>query len=88
MPEMPVILITGCSSGIGKATALAAAARGYRVYATARDPESLRGLEGRGQVRALPLDVTDARSIREANGNAPGNATAAVKERPTSAPRA
>lgn len=66
MREPPVILITGCSSGIGKATALAAAARGYRVYATARDPESLRDLEGRGQVRALPLDVTDAGSIGQA----------------------
>jgi NAD(P)-dependent dehydrogenase (short-subunit alcohol dehydrogenase family) len=64
MPESPVILITGCSSGIGKATALAAAARGYRVYATARDPESLRDLEG--QVRPLRLDVTDARSIGQA----------------------
>jgi len=66
MPESRVILITGCSTGIGKATALAAAVRGYRVYATARDPESLRDLEGRGQVRALPLDVTDSGSIRGA----------------------
>jgi NAD(P)-dependent dehydrogenase (short-subunit alcohol dehydrogenase family) len=66
MPEPPVLLITGCSSGIGKATALAAAAKGYRVYATARDPQSLRDLEGRGQVRSLALDVTDARSIEKA----------------------
>ena len=66
MPESPVVLITGCSSGIGKATALAAAARGYRVYATARDPQSLRDLEGRGRVRALALDVTDTRSIERA----------------------
>ena len=66
MPEPPVILITGCSSGIGKATALSAAARGYRVYATARDPKSLRDLEGRGQGRPLRLDVTDASSIGQA----------------------
>jgi NAD(P)-dependent dehydrogenase (short-subunit alcohol dehydrogenase family) len=66
MPDPPVVLITGCSSGIGKATAVVAAARDYRVYATARDPESLRYLEGRGQVRPLRLDVTDARSIGQA----------------------
>jgi NAD(P)-dependent dehydrogenase (short-subunit alcohol dehydrogenase family) len=66
MPETPVILITGCSSGIGKATALAASARGYRVFATARDPESLHDLEGHSRVRPLALDVTDPRSIREA----------------------
>ena len=66
MPESPVVLITGCSSGIGKSTALAAAARGYRVYATARDSGSLRDIEGSGQVRALRLDVTDSGSIGQA----------------------
>jgi NAD(P)-dependent dehydrogenase (short-subunit alcohol dehydrogenase family) len=63
MPEPPVVLITGCSSGIGKATALAAAARGHRVYATARDPESLRELASGGRIRTLALDVTDTGSI-------------------------
>jgi NAD(P)-dependent dehydrogenase (short-subunit alcohol dehydrogenase family) len=63
MRDPPVVLITGCSSGIGKATALAAAARGHRVYATARDPASLRDLEGGGRVRTLALDVTDTVSI-------------------------
>jgi NAD(P)-dependent dehydrogenase (short-subunit alcohol dehydrogenase family) len=66
MPEPPVVLITGCSSGIGKATALAAAARGHRVYATARDPESLRELAGGGRIRTLALDVTDTGSIGRA----------------------
>ena len=66
MPESPVVLITGCSSGIGEATALAAAARGHRVYATARSLESLRDLEGRGRIRPLALDVTDAGSIAQA----------------------
>lgn len=77
MPESPVVLITGCSSGIGKATALAAAARGHRVYATARNPESLRDLTGgplgsrgplagAGQIRSLALDVTDPASIGRA----------------------
>ncbi len=66
MPAERVILITGCSSGIGRATALEAAARGHRVFATARNPESLRELESRGRMRALALDVTDTASIREA----------------------
>jgi NAD(P)-dependent dehydrogenase (short-subunit alcohol dehydrogenase family) len=66
MPEPPVVLITGCSSGIGKATALAAAARGHRVYATARDKASLRDLEGGGRIRTLALDVTDTGSIGRA----------------------
>jgi NAD(P)-dependent dehydrogenase (short-subunit alcohol dehydrogenase family) len=74
MPEPPVVLITGCSSGIGKATALAAAARGHRVYATARDPESLRDLESGGRVRTLALDVTDTGSIGRAVATVLGEA--------------
>jgi NAD(P)-dependent dehydrogenase (short-subunit alcohol dehydrogenase family) len=60
-----VILVTGCSSGIGRAAALEAAARGHRVYATARKLEGLRDLEKDG-LRTLALDVTDAGSIRDA----------------------
>jgi NAD(P)-dependent dehydrogenase (short-subunit alcohol dehydrogenase family) len=74
MPEPPVVLITGCSSGIGKATALAAAARGHRVYATARDPESLRELAGGGPIRTLALDVTDTNSIGRAVASMLGEA--------------
>ncbi len=57
--------MTGCSSGIGRAAALEAAARGHRVYATARDTASLSD-EGRPEIRTLPLDVTDAGSIAAA----------------------
>ena len=42
--EAPVVLITGCSTGIGRAAAGALVAAGYRVVATARDPETLAGL--------------------------------------------
>lgn len=66
MPSERVILITGCSSGIGRATAIEAAARGHRVFATARNPESLRDLESPERIRVLALDVTDAASIRDA----------------------
>jgi NAD(P)-dependent dehydrogenase (short-subunit alcohol dehydrogenase family) len=74
MSEPPVVLITGCSSGIGKAAAIAAAARGHRVYATARDPGSLRELAGGGRIRTLALDVTDTDSIRSAVASVLGEA--------------
>ena len=59
------ILITGCSSGIGRATAERLADRGFAVYATARRPESIAGLEARG-CRILALDVTDEASMQAA----------------------
>ncbi len=59
-----VVLITGCSSGIGRATVALAAEHGHRVVATARRPETLEDLPA-GVFRAR-LDVTDADSIRVA----------------------
>jgi NAD(P)-dependent dehydrogenase (short-subunit alcohol dehydrogenase family) len=58
-------LVTGCSSGIGRATAARLAAAGWTVYATARKPETLAELEARG-CRTLALDVTDEDSMRAA----------------------
>lgn len=57
-----VVLITGCSSGIGRALAEEFAARGHRVFATARSRESLTDLEGE-RVQTASLDVTAAGSI-------------------------
>lgn len=54
----PVVLITGCSSGIGRAVALQAAGAGFTTVATARNPETLRELEDAGCV-VRTLDVTD-----------------------------
>ncbi len=59
------VLITGCSSGIGRATAERLAGRGFAVYATARRLESLAGLEALG-CRILALDVTDEASMQAA----------------------
>jgi NAD(P)-dependent dehydrogenase (short-subunit alcohol dehydrogenase family) len=58
-----VALVTGCSSGIGEATAWALANAGYRVYATARNVEHLESLRKRAfesglLLQARPLDVT------------------------------
>ncbi|HZV74411.1 MAG TPA: oxidoreductase [Conexibacter sp.] len=68
------VLITGCSSGIGRATARRLAAHGWTVYATARRPESIADLEAAG-CRTLALDVTDedsmvaaVRTIEETHG--------------------
>ena len=59
------VLITGCSTGIGRATAELLAQRGLTVYATARRLESIQDLEGRG-CRLLQLDVTDEDSMQRA----------------------
>src|SRR5919205_2363272 len=59
------VLITGCSTGIGRATAEHLAQKGWTVYATARRPESISDLEGKG-CKTLALDVTDEESMRAA----------------------
>ena len=58
-----VVLVTGCSTGIGRATAVTLADAGYQVVATARRRESLDDLD---VAMALALDVTDPDSIERA----------------------
>jgi NAD(P)-dependent dehydrogenase (short-subunit alcohol dehydrogenase family) len=52
------VLITGCSTGVGHAAALAFRAAGFETFATARDPAPLEDLRRAG-CHTLPLDVTD-----------------------------
>jgi NADP-dependent 3-hydroxy acid dehydrogenase YdfG len=59
------VLVTGCSSGIGHATAEHLAKKGLTVYATARRPDSIADLAGSG-CRTLALDVTDEESMATA----------------------
>jgi NAD(P)-dependent dehydrogenase (short-subunit alcohol dehydrogenase family) len=66
-----VVMITGCSSGFGLATALEFARRGDRVFATMRNLDKVKPLldaaDAAGvDVETLALDVTDDDSVRQA----------------------
>jgi len=65
MPDSKAVLITGCSTGIGRATAERLAAAGHVVYATARRLDAIADLEAKG-CRTLALDVTSEESMRAA----------------------
>lgn len=68
---MPAIaLVTGSNTGIGRATALALASNGFRVYASCRNPHKAQDLideavKRKLQLQVLPLDVTDAEQCRQ-----------------------
>ena len=63
MKNNEVVLITGCSSGIGRELSLLLTDKGYNVAATARDVNTLKDLPA---TLKLPLDVTDRESISQA----------------------
>ncbi len=65
MSHSRAVLITGCSTGIGRATAEHLAASGWPVYATARKVAAVADLEERG-CKVMSLDVTDEESMRSA----------------------
>ena len=78
MEKSKPVLITGCSTGIGRATAERLADSGWSVFATARRAESIEDLKERG-CEVLALDVTDessmvkgVRTVEERAGGAVG----------------
>ena len=58
------ILITGCSTGIGRACALGMQERGWQVFATARKPADLEDLNAKG-LKTVYLDYSEPDSISE-----------------------
>ncbi|PLB50770.1 putative hydroxybutyrate dehydrogenase [Aspergillus steynii IBT 23096] len=66
-PQQPTVLITGCSDhGIGSALAHVFHARGYHVFATARNPSKMKTLANLNNVTLLTLDVRDSTQIARA----------------------
>ena len=63
--ENKSILITGCSTGIGKCVAYGLHQRGYRVFASVRNPDDLAAFEKAG-IECLVLDYCDSASIKTA----------------------
>lgn len=68
---MATVLITGATTGIGRATAISMARSGHRVFATGRRLEAIEAVirdagEVAGSLEAIVLDVTDAASIAAA----------------------
>ena len=62
-----IIWVTGASSGLGRSLALALAAQGHCVIASARNEESLAALEKLNpSIIALPCDITDEHSLHSA----------------------
>jgi len=58
------IVITGCSTGIGFATAKYLEEQGVKVYATVRALEDIKNLESLGLKNVLKLDVTQPDEIK------------------------
>ena len=63
--ETKAVLITGCSSGIGRTLALGLQARGYRVFATVRQEKDIAALVALG-LNSLQLDLDSSASIDQA----------------------
>ncbi len=68
MERPKVVLITGASTGIGRATAIEMRGRGWRVFATVRRQADVVDLTqtGRGLIEPLMMDVTDEASVERA----------------------
>ena len=61
--DAKTVLITGCSSGIGRATAERFLEQGWVVYATARNPADIETIGEHEDARIATLDVTDGEDV-------------------------
>jgi NAD(P)-dependent dehydrogenase (short-subunit alcohol dehydrogenase family) len=78
---VPTVLITGANRGIGRATALRLAGKGWDVFATVRRPEDGEQLVAEapaGRVQTLGLDVTDAGQVGALRASLPERLDAVV----------
>ena len=66
MEKKKVVLVTGSSSGIGRATVLLLASSGFIVYASSRTPEKVPKGEN---IYPLELDITSSQSVNECISN-------------------
>ena len=66
---MPTVFITGCSTGLGKATAILFAKNGWDVVATMRKPENEKDLTEFANISLVKLDVTDLKNIEDVVAN-------------------
>ncbi|MEO7059396.1 MAG: SDR family NAD(P)-dependent oxidoreductase [Lapillicoccus sp.] len=65
-PRRPVVIVTGASSGIGRATAILLSQQGYRVVLAARSAEGLHGAQDEcqpGTTTVVPTDVSDPAQV-------------------------
>jgi NAD(P)-dependent dehydrogenase (short-subunit alcohol dehydrogenase family) len=76
MTELKTFLITGVSSGLGRAFAAGALAAGHRVIGTVRRPEDAQAFGARERAFPLLLDVTDYAAIPSAVEKAEREASA------------
>ncbi|MFH0760513.1 MAG: SDR family oxidoreductase [Bacteroidota bacterium] len=75
--EKPIVLITGATSGIGRAAAIRLAKEGYRLILTARRAENLKKLgsklndQYKTKCYVYPLDVRNLSAVRDFVGSLP-----------------
>ena len=75
---MPTVLITGASRGIGHASAVWLAARGWDVLAGVRDPASAPTAAGAGTITPVRLDITDREQVGALEATLPAHVDAVV----------
>ena len=69
MPEKQWVLVTGAASGIGKATVLLLAEKGFGVYATDMSEAELDGMRGVAGIEAFRLDITNDSDVENARAS-------------------